>query len=303
MIRKDFFFFSHSDRRSIVWLCAVLWAGIGVSLFWSPEGEADRMADAVSAEQVDSFIARTRQSERRPSVRAVQRSSASVWAAGVSFDPNQADSVELIRAGLPDFLAHRVLRYRQAGGRFRQPSDLGRIYGMSEERLQALLPYVRIAARMAAADSVSAPVAVTRRRAAVVSKYPEGTRLDLNRADTAQLQRIPGIGPATARAIAAYRERLGGFCSVGQLAEVTSAEAGLQQWFFVGEDSVRRLRVNRDGLDRLRAHPYLTFYQARALLECRRREGKIKSLSRLLLCEEFTEKDLQRLSVYLDFSD
>jgi DNA uptake protein ComE-like DNA-binding protein len=45
----------------------------------------------------------------------------------------------------------------------------------------------------------------------------------------------------------------------------------------------------------------MDFYKAKAILEYRRKRGNIKGLSRLSLFEEFTEKDLQRLSPYLSF--
>ena len=45
----------------------------------------------------------------------------------------------------------------------------------------------------------------------------------------------------------------------------------------------------------------LTFYKAKAIMEYRRKRGKIKGLSQLSMFEEFTEKDLKRLSPYLTF--
>ena len=44
--------------------------------------------------------------------------------------------------------------------------------------------------------------------------------IDLNSADEAALDALPGIGPATAKAIVAYRESHGPFTSVDQLLEV-----------------------------------------------------------------------------------
>ena len=43
--------------------------------------------------------------------------------------------------------------------------------------------------------------------------------MELNRADSAALVAVSGIGPATASAILAYRERLGGFCNRRQVVE------------------------------------------------------------------------------------
>ena len=132
-------------------------------------------------------------------------------------------------------------------------------------------------------------------------KYPEGTLIDLNRADTTELKKIPGIGIGIARAIVAYRNQLGGFYDVGQLQELKWITSDMQRWFKVENGPIHRINANKAGLDRLRAHPYINYYQARDIIEFRRKKDKLKSLSQLSLYEEFTEKDLKRLSHYLTF--
>ena len=132
-------------------------------------------------------------------------------------------------------------------------------------------------------------------------KYPEGTLVDVNGADTAKLKKIPGIGSGIAKAIVSYRTRLGGFYALEQLTEIEYMTPALMKWFKLEEPVVRPLKVNEVGLETLRSHPYLNFYQAKVIVEHRRKKGKLKSLSQLSLYEEFTEKDLERLSAYLTF--
>jgi DNA uptake protein ComE-like DNA-binding protein len=123
----------------------------------------------------------------------------------------------------------------------------------------------------------------------------------VNSADTAELKKIPGIGSGIAGGIVRYRERLGGFYALSQLEEVKHVTPELLKWFKLENDSTRKLEINKASLDKLRAHPYLTFYQAKVIVEHRRKKGQIKSLSQLALYEEFTEKDLERLSAYVSF--
>ena len=57
----------------------------------------------------------------------------------------------------------------------------------------------------------------------------EGEVIDLNTAAPEDLERLPGIGPAKAEAIAAYRAEHGLFQSVDQLTEVSGiGEATLE---------------------------------------------------------------------------
>ena len=86
-----------------------------------------------------------------------------------------------------------------------------------------------------------------------------------------------------------------------QLQEIKFVTPELLEWFKLGDGVIRKLNINKDGLDKLRAHPYVNFYQAKVIVEHRRKRGQIKSLSQLSLYEEFTEKDLVRLANYFSF--
>lgn len=218
-----------------------------------------------------------------------------------SFDPNKADSIELSSLGLSAYVVRNILKYREKGGRFRTADSFSRIYGLTEKQFNTLKPYIRIAQtdtpKKEKMDTMVAVVIPERK----VFKYPEGTLVDVNVADTAELKKIPGIGSGIAKAIVAYRNRLGGFYSLSQLEEIDYVTPELLKWFKLEGGTIRKLDINRWGLDKLRSHPYLNFYQAKVIIEHRKKRGEIKSLSQLSLYEEFTEKDLIRLSAYVSF--
>ena len=78
-------------------------------------------------------------------------------------------------------------------------------------------------------------------------KYPEGTLVDVNSADTTELKKIPGIGSGIAGSIVRYRERLGGFYALSQLEEVKHVTPKLLEWFKLGNDSIQKLKINKAG--------------------------------------------------------
>lgn len=126
--------------------------------------------------------------------------------------------------------------------------------------------------------------------------------LDLNALDSSELVRLPGIGPATAMKITRYRERLGGYSGITQLAEIEGLPDSLMKWFIITDTiPIRKIAVNTATLTQLRRHPYIDFYQARAIVEFRRERGMIKGPEQLSFMEEFTAQDLIRLEPYLDF--
>lgn len=61
-----------------------------------------------------------------------------------AFDPNSADSIEFLQRGLSPFIAHTILQYRRAGGKFRTTDDFSRVYGLSSEKFNMLKPYIQI---------------------------------------------------------------------------------------------------------------------------------------------------------------
>ena len=218
--------------------------------------------------------------------------------AAFPFDPNTADSATLVSLGFRPFVARNIVRYRRAGGRFRRPADLLRIYGIDSARVTSLHSYITIA------DTTLTDSLRHRRKAAL----PEGYTVDLNSADTAELIRLPRIGSVRASQILRYRKRLGGYADIRQIAEACSgmdtaelraASAHLR----VCTDSIKRIPVNRSSVERLDRHPYISFYQAKSLYEYRwDKGGCIDSIGELLSLPEFSPADIRRLSPYLDFS-
>lgn len=294
---KDFFYYSKSERRVILLLLASLLAGTGTTFFLrnfhTPEVKVQDMEGA------DSFL--TNLKETRPGkYKPIYRNPEKITKALVDFDPNLADSATFRRLGLPAFIAHNILRYRAKGGVFRTPESFSKIYGLRPEQYEELKPYLFISEKFQKKENLL-QTDIRRDSSATAMKYAEGVVIDLNPADTNELKRIPGIGSGIARMIVTYRERLGGFHAVDQLAETGYVPEESFRWFAVRTPLYRKLEVNQAGLDRLRNHPYMDFYKAKAILEYRRKRGKIKSLSQLALFEEFTERDLKRLSPYLSF--
>ena len=57
-----------------------------------------------------------------------------------------------------------------------------------------------------------------------------GAPIDINTAAAAELEELPGVGPATAEAIISHREQVGPFSSVDDLLDVRGiGEAKLEQ--------------------------------------------------------------------------
>ena len=221
-----------------------------------------------------------------------------------AFDPNTADSTQMLRLGLRPFIVRNIYKYRAKGGRFRKPEDFARMYGLGKEEYKSLEPYIKISSDYQPASSL---ISETEKSSTPKDslRYPVklsvGEHIALNTADTTTLKQVPGIGSGYARAIVNYRNRLGGYVDVNQLLEIKGIPPEALQYIVLGNSDVKKLDVNHLSLNQLKQHPYLNFYQARALVESRRLHGPLRSAADLRLISDFTEADIKRLIPYLQF--
>lgn len=136
-------------------------------------------------------------------------------------------------------------------------------------------------------------------------KFPTGTQVELNQADSLTLQKVPGIGPVFSRRIIKYRDLLGGFYTVHQLVEVYGIDAdkyaALEPWFTVDTALIRPLIVNQADYRTLIRHPYLNKQQTKILLRLIERKGKLQGWEELRLLDEFPPGEIERLRYYLSF--
>lgn len=295
---KDFFYYTKSERRVILLLLAIALLLLGIWAIMEYLRPVEVPVTLSESEEIDSFLANLEEQEK---IRKSHTPKNEISAVLQPFDPNTADSVLLRQLGLPVYIVRNILKYRAKGGVFRSPESFSRIYGLKEEVYQKLKPYITIAPLVSVSHVRTDTFRQLKDTIPYIPKYEEGTIVDLNKADTSILKRIPGIGSTLARMIVVYRQRLGGFYDVSQLQEVPHVGVELNKWFVVTPAGLHKIQVNSASLDKLRSHPYMDFYKAKAIMEYRRKRGKIKGLSQLSMLEEFTEKDLKRLSPYLTF--
>jgi len=106
------------------------------------------------------------------------------------FDPNTAGIEDLKRLGFSEKQATSIDNYRKKGGRFRRASDFAKSFVVSEDIFKRLEPYIDI------------PL------------------LDINKADSAAFDTLPGIGGWFASRMVSYRNELGGYSHKEQLMEI-----------------------------------------------------------------------------------
>ncbi|GEM_PF-43859 len=137
----------------------------------------------------------------------------------------------------------------------------------------------------------------------------ENRRINLNTADSAELRSVIGIGEKTVQAILEYRERLGGFVRVEQLAEVSGVTESnyekIAQQIYCDSCEIRKIDINFVAPKELVAHPYINIRNGktlRKLLHERRLKGGWRTVEELIEDDIMTREEAARLAPYLVFN-
>lgn len=132
--------------------------------------------------------------------------------------------------------------------------------------------------------------------------------LDINSADSAALEKLPGIGEKLSARIIKYRERLGGFISISQLNEVYGLSDSVMQiispMLFVSDQfKPSRIDVNKAEYKDLRKHPYFTHTIVKSLLAYRKAHGLFSSIEQVEKIISIERDEIRKIAPYLSFSD
>ena len=231
-----------------------------------------------------------------------------------AFDPNTADSTQLLRLGLQPWQVRNIYKYRAAGGVYRQKEDFARLYGLTVKQYRELEPYIVISPDYQPASTLvpdrrrQSDSLYALRSDSLSRLYPKkivlGEHVDLNAMDTMAYRTVPGIGSYYASKIIQYGQRLGGYTNVDQLDEIDDFPRDAKQYFTVDTSTpVTKIYVNRLSLNELKRHPYINYYQAKAIIDYRRQNGPLRDLQALRLLRDFPPEAINRLRPYVCYDE
>ena len=142
------------------------------------------------------------------------------------------------------------------------------------------------------------------------TSYPfrkkEPLMFDLNDADSTDLVQLYNIGPTFARRIIRYRTLLGGFVDKGQLMEVYGMDStrynDIVPHLYITPNTVATLDLNSATIDQLKRHPYLDYYQAKAIVRLCETSGPYDDIHEILEIPIIDQQTFTHIEPYLTCS-
>jgi competence ComEA-like helix-hairpin-helix protein len=223
------------------------------------------------------------------------------------FNPNLVTIYDLQRLGLSPKIAQTIVNYRDKGGKFKTADDLKKIYGFSQADFTRLKPYIQIEETPSVNTSNQTRVQ-EKEEVTLPTNYEKTNKknipIDINKATAEEWQQLYGIGAAYANRIVKFREALGGFTSVAQVAETYQLPDSTFQKikpFLLASAIQRKLAINQADVSNLSAHPYLSGKEAQIIVNYRTQHGNFKSFEDLKKVKALSEGTLQKIEPYLIF--
>jgi DNA uptake protein ComE-like DNA-binding protein len=129
--------------------------------------------------------------------------------------------------------------------------------------------------------------------------------IELNTADTVSLRQLKGVGAYFARKIIDYRNKLGGYMNVDQVAEIYNFPpelfASIKPQLSANAALIKRLPINSVNDSILDVHPYISGKEARILTSYRGKHGRFSSCADFQKVVAISSSTIERLCPYLTF--
>ena len=149
-----------------------------------------------------------KEASHRPEAVAIRRANTPRSYENFRFDPNTVSVDDLMRLGFSQKQAQSIDNYRRKGGRFRRKADFAKSFVVEDSVYKRLERFIDI------------------------------PKLDINKADSAAFETLPGIGKFFASRMVSYRNELGGYSYPEQLMDIWHFDQdkynGLKDLIFVG---------------------------------------------------------------------
>ncbi len=201
--------------------------------------------------QVDAAVAERRNSAHSQRAEAVRSNMPRRTVESFPFNPNTVSVEDLCRLGFTPKQAQSIENYRNKGGQFRRKSDFAKSFVVSDSIYKRLEAYINI------------------------------PQTDLNLADSAAFDALPGIGGWFASKMIEHRKALGGYSYKEQLMDIYRFDRekfeALEDLVVVSEEGVTPYPLWKYPADSLKMHPYIGNYEtAKAIVLYRDNNPKEK---------------------------
>jgi competence protein ComEA len=295
---KDYLVFSKKERSAVIGVMIIMSIIILLPRFFSIQNkpisiqENDLLKNAIDSSQFNAINTISESEDFNPSSLELSVSGSYEHASLFYFDPNTLSFEGWQKLGLRTKTINTIKNYINKGGKFYKPEDLQKIWGLDIEFYQRVKNHIVIPQKenYQPANNYQKP----EKKVVIVN---------VNTADSSELVVLPGIGPKLSARIISFRQKLGGFHSVEQIAETyglpDSTFQKIKKNLIVNPDEVKKINLNTSTKEDFRSHPYINWNLANAIVEYKNQHGNYKNIDEIKKIDLINEETFKKISPYL----
>ncbi len=291
---KDYFSFSKRERNAIVIVIMLLGGFILLPNLFSA-----KKAPAAISEELKKELAQTKTSSRS------QEDDNQGWQTPFTvaekkqvklfiFDPNTLDEDGFITLGLPERTARTIVNYRNKGGKFRKPEDLRKIYSLKKEDADRIIPYAKIEAGGNTYSNNYSSYSKPEYQPKHI------TTIDINTATVEEWKALPGIGEVLSNRIIKFREKIGGFAFIDQVAKTYGLKDStfqlIRPYLTLAAPAVNKININTAFENELMECAAISKDIAQAIVIYRKKNGNFQSVDDLKKIVFINEEMFQKIA-------
>lgn len=197
------------------------------------------------------------------------------------FYPDSLSASDWMKLDFSRKQADVIVNFRNSSGGFKKAEDLKKVYVISDEKFEELLPYMLFS-----------------------NQKPRIAVFDLNTASAEQLKEIKGVGEVLSKRIVKYRESIGGFDSYMDLEKVYGLDSDVIQEIksstTLSPKEIATVNINDASKNQLLDLPHIDFEIVSLILK-ERDQTRIKNLN-FIPSDLLSDKEKDELNKYLEFN-
>jgi competence ComEA-like helix-hairpin-helix protein len=283
----DYFTFNKSERRGIIGLSllviVLIAVKIGIRFFSIQSEDFDITPFKTEIELFEKSIDSTRKSKYHLASNEYNTNSKPFekqTQINQPFNPNNQSIDFWIGIGLSPKQASVIKNFESKGGKFRKKEDVKKMYVINDKIYQSIEPWLIF-------DENKSETQISNQSSNIEREIEkiEQKKIDINTADTMELVKIKGIGPAFARRIVKFRDKLGGFYSKTQLMDVygitPEVYQSIENQIEISEKNITKINLNYCTYDDLTKFPYFTYTISKSIIKHREQKGFFTAVEQL----------------------
>ncbi len=204
-----------------------------------------------------------------------------------NFNPNTLDDAGWLQLGFSEKQIRSIRKYMNKGGKFEKKEDLKKLYVLSDEKYADLEAYIIIPVEKK--DSLS--------------QVQKRKKVDINNATAAQLKDLGRFWQYNGSRIIKYRDLLGGFYKKEQLLEVYGVKKAyydkVKDDIIIDKSKLKKIDINFSEVSDLGKHPYISYDDAKKILNFRNAFGFIDNPEILKKKQIISDKVYEKIHPYI----